>query len=797
MPRKAPFNVIFASSEDEKFRASELDEHGPTVKGWQSHRYCQFPQEIIFRLHYPISLTQVQILAHQYLIPRKLELWLGPEEHEETEDVSDLNFGYIGYITLSDNKKSSYKSRELKSISVPDCKPTTYVKLMLESNHENAHNKYNQVSLVAVQLLGECKTGLKEPSPFDDLSFEMYVDKEVSNIIRQMEAKKEEAVKAERFRYAGKLKSAMVALREVGERLGRYEVSKQQAIANEDYSRANRKKEQMDLLRSEAYATLNINDLLEEEGIMTKNDAAGNEIFEASTPSEEADTPEVCPDNIPPPGVYQSPLSPLRYTSPPVSTRSQATIVQPMRTGSLRKKKQPRTSYDQYDDRIIPAAQRSINEEKAVVVHSAALKMNEREKKQAALPISVFGISLVEKFYSRQYSDKEEGVRTLESVLRNGGLEGNKIARGAVFLLHRALRDKVFSVYSMAASAVEYFFNSFISSRVSVSEMSRSVEKILPELLSKSGDVTPRIHNTAVHTILSMAHAPELRKLNLIPVHITRPLTSSTHPRLALSRLEIAEQLILSIGISTDKNSGMTARVLAEFGASGLHHPAEAVRKVAERVLVLVYRVNPRMVRKQLPPDDDITRRNLLYRQLMREFDKIDLQMQEAKKDTPVQNNKKLMRSGSISEPQEKYADKMTMKCSTSCYSANRIPSPVSPPSSESRDKQCIFCFRTSDSFTEEGLNIHYWKYCPMLTRCTSCSEVVEIPSLNSHVESGCRKSGDRENSGETRCPFCRMLVDNTDAGWRKHLVDGRICSNHPRAAFIHRSTPPLPDSFE
>lgn len=71
----------------------------------------------------------------------------------------------------------------------------------------------------------------------------------------------------------------------------------------------------------------------------------------------------------------------------------------------------------------------------------------------------------------------------------------------------------------------------------------------------------------------------------------------------------------------------MTCRTLAEFGLSGLHHPAEAVRKVAERILVLVYKVNPRLVRKQLPPDDDITRRNLLYRQLFHEFDKIDIQV--------------------------------------------------------------------------------------------------------------------------------------------------------------------------
>lgn len=75
--------------------------------------------------------------------------------------------------------------------------------------------------------------------------------------------------------------------------------------------------------------------------------------------------------------------------------------------------------------------------------------------------------------------------------------------------------------------------------------------------------------------------------------------------------------------------SGLTCRTLSEFGSSGLHHPAEAVRKVAERILVLVYKVNPRLVRKQLPPDDDITRRNLLYRQLFHEFDKIDLQVSD------------------------------------------------------------------------------------------------------------------------------------------------------------------------
>jgi hypothetical protein len=46
----------------------------------------------------------------------------------------------------------------------------------------------------------------------------------------------------------------------------------------------------------------------------------------------------------------------------------------------------------------------------------------------------------------------------------------------------------------------------------------------------------------------------------------------------------------------------------------------------------------------------------------------------------------------------------------------------------------CIFCLSRADSFTEEGLNVHYWRSCPMLMRCTHCKQVVEIASLSQHL---------------------------------------------------------------
>lgn len=200
----------------------------------------------------------------------------------------------------------------------------------------------------------------------------------------------------------------------------------------------------------------------------------------------------------------------------------------------------------------------------------------------------------------------------------------NKVARAAAFMLHRAVRDAVFSVFNQAAETVRVLFVDFICRGVTPSEVARCVDRLLPELLAKSGDPSARIHTLAQHTILSIAACVEVREQHLIAPALARPVGTGTHPRLALSRMQMLEQLVLSQGISQDKQSGLTCRSLSECGCSGIHHPAEPVRKVAERVLLLVYKVNPRLVRKQLPPDDDITRRNLLYRQLFTEFDKLD-----------------------------------------------------------------------------------------------------------------------------------------------------------------------------
>ncbi|XP_031367191.1 centrosomal protein of 104 kDa isoform X2 [Apis dorsata] len=853
MPRKIGFNVVYATSEEDRHSSLELNVHGPTVRGWQSSRRCTYPQELILRLHGPTKLTRIQVLAHQYLIPEKLEIWTSREENASVT----TEFSYLGYITLSDNASTMYKSRELKSVALPETEAVS-LKLRLHKPHSNAHNVYQQVGLIAINILGEPYgqelTGQGDApynphytSPYDDLAFEMYVDREVAKIIRQMEAKKLQAVEEERFEYASKLKVAMENLRKAGERLGKYELEKKYAIALEDYDKAKAKKAQAQQYRQQVYQSLEVQDLLELQGPLEKNNKSSVEGKEpisidtctsnTTTVPEDITSPPrlVIPPNrdgaISPTGpAHQPPVSPLHQkpNSPEVTDSPTNGVIERQNNcnkGSLRRKTKSagptlRSSYEAYEERTIPALRHSHTNEFTRECHmdnsetKVISKLNDREKKQAALPIAVFGMEMVEKFYSKQFTDKEEGLMQLKEELKTFDPEvskhsANKTARATILLLHRALRDKVFSVYSLAAQLIRIFFSEF-ATRVSSTEIARSVERLLPELLTKSGDTTPRIHNMAVHTILSMADCKCVRELHIIPVHLTRPVSSSTHQRLALSRLEMVEQLILSHGISTDKQrhcnccSGLTCRTLSELGSTGLHHPAEAVRKVSERILVLVYKVNPRLVRKQLPPDDDITRRNLLYRQLFHEFDLIDLERKKEieashKTTTPTRTKSTENNVANLTKSPSRTSPVVSTGSSTS------ITSPSENSTEHKGDKMCIFCLSKGQGYSEEGLNIHYWRSCPMLTKCEACKQVVEISYLNLHLLNECDmrsnyvkcdtcKQAIHENSfeehrkdnkctkpieGYDRCPLCSTLVNQNK--WREHLMGDHPCVNNPR----------------
>lgn len=157
------------------------------------------------------------------------------------------------------------------------------------SPHPNKLNPNNQLALLAVNVLGEefhpndlnhlrikknsdesLEIGLA--SITDDLSYCMYVEESIVDIVKRLEQLKQRAVEDERFEYARKLKLCMNCLRGAGERLGRYSLSKRLAVLKEDFTTANLRKEQMEIYKKIVFERLELDKLLEPDGLLVEND---------------------------------------------------------------------------------------------------------------------------------------------------------------------------------------------------------------------------------------------------------------------------------------------------------------------------------------------------------------------------------------------------------------------------------------------------------------------------------------------------------------------------------------------
>ena len=248
----------------------ELNTHSPHTRGWQTPRFCEYPQEVGLALSSQSRITQVQLLSHQSKIATRIELFVG-----EGASYSTATWKRLGYLSLADNSRSEYQARELKSVYIDAA--GGFLKLVVHKCYVNKHNIFNQVGVVAVNLLGEYVSGGpggsggisgggpggpggggpgRAPGPMDELAFDMNLDPESAGRIRQIVAAKERAVEQEDYDAAKRLKSAEASLCGLGVQLAKLEVAKRAAVAGEDYDRAKDLKAEIDGLRSEISRTL-------------------------------------------------------------------------------------------------------------------------------------------------------------------------------------------------------------------------------------------------------------------------------------------------------------------------------------------------------------------------------------------------------------------------------------------------------------------------------------------------------------------------------------------------------------
>ena len=269
MTTKLSFHIFSCSSSDPDHEAAELGnigeqgEIGGSSKsdGWETQRFCIYPQELIIQFPTTIRLKQMQLLIHQHKIPSKVELYSYlPLTGGDSQDSGFPKFKRLGHFSLNDNEKTHFEARELKSVYIDVyCQ---YIKLVFHKCYTNKSNIFQQVGLVNLSSLGEIiPTSPMEGPSLQVISRDMKVFEDISQDTmdpylveryKELIAQKHTALQEENYDLAKILKPKIDRIKIATTQIAQILIQKQIAVEHEDYDTAKILKHEIEKIRAEA-----------------------------------------------------------------------------------------------------------------------------------------------------------------------------------------------------------------------------------------------------------------------------------------------------------------------------------------------------------------------------------------------------------------------------------------------------------------------------------------------------------------------------------------------------------------
>lgn len=220
-----------------------------------------------------VHISQLQVLSHQSKISSKVELYIG----HGGSNYRSATFTRLGYLSLDSNERSSYQARELKTVFIDHS--GSYIKLVINENHINKQNIYNQVGIIALSLMGSIEGLSAQPkssrgggaaagdhkhhhaagdsakmmmipaNPYNDLSTDLNLDPSTASKLRQLADAKARAVEGEDYSTAKQIKTVEQELKALGSKLAQLDMAKADAVMAEDYDLAKDIKDESDQLK--------------------------------------------------------------------------------------------------------------------------------------------------------------------------------------------------------------------------------------------------------------------------------------------------------------------------------------------------------------------------------------------------------------------------------------------------------------------------------------------------------------------------------------------------------------------
>jgi centrosomal protein CEP104 len=761
---KLKFRVVSCSSEDPDFLVTELLKHGPHTKGWQSARFCDYPQEIILQMSVPARIKQLQFLSHQFKVSSKIELYsYCPESPGTVPALDSIKFKRLGYLSLDSNEQSNYQARELKSVYIDVT--SLYLKLVLNKCHINKFNLFNQVGLIAVNCLGEELTEPGRPIARnalpESLENEMEFDPTTMDRLKALTAAKQRAIDNEDYDEAKRIKDAIERLKNVGYQLLQLEERKRTSIVSEDYDTAKIIKLEIDRLRNAVLPPLG--------GPPQTNYYA----------PVQASSHRPFSGNVQPIGGGSRPNSRPQPQQPLAREDSFSRAPRAMQDVAFDEQVIPTMAggrpYQQADDGLPLDFDRNMPE-----------PLSTQTAKFADSLIGVLGEDICRRIFSKTWQFREDGLQQIDAELQQGsaselfgGRDNVTVYTAVQGAIRHTVGDPVAQVSLRAMNLQRQLLSSYDPSRTPVNgEAKEYLNYILVSLLEKAGDNTLRVRDNAEQCFLMLARS-EVVGPGPAAQQVLKPAKDSkaSSQKHIVGRLSILNQLVKDYRID---NSTMPYKPILEYALTGFKNSNQDVRTAAYNLLLSIYScVGSRL----LSSLGDL--RPAQLEMLQSGFAEVD--GGKPRKEPPPIREVKNDRATPVRTRQ------------------SEVPRQEAPKASG-----CPFCGRTDSAFkNEDNLDIHWWKDCPMLVACALCSQVVDIITLNPHLlrecemhdlmrecprcreavhidefemhveEQACLSS--KPSSKANRCPLCHDDVGAGVEGWKAHILE-EGCPNNDRS---------------
>ena len=807
--QKIPFRIVHVSSEDEEYSVRELLNHTPFSRGWLSSRFCNYPQELLIEFPKPIKMREIQFLSHQYNIASKIEIFILPPQSEK--------FKKIGYLSLDSNERSNFQARELKTVY------TDYVCIRVKFNflrcHQNSHNIYSQVGLIALSVLGEFPNinNLNDKNNFEGmekLEDEMIYDPATLKRLKELYRAKKKAVDLEDFDEAKRIKIAIDSLKSVSQSLIQLEERKKIAIKNDDFDAAKLIKYEIDRLRN-AVAGANINETNRKIAREQKMNNMNTNINPMQLPPGYPNNSEkIRMFNTANQNDYQPINNEYEMENDEDIYRIRNNINQgykledPEKLNKMKEMQDNKnvnnninnnTQNNEIKDKSDPFNQGGkgvidVDNQKVGGIGLNFSEMVEQQLKKAgqggnvgdeegnlgdeqlsaeaykfAEPlIPVLTFPLIKLLFAQQWKIKETGFNKLNKEIKdypNSALFGDKTPEEIVVACLGAcsyvLRSNISQSLLAAMDLINSLFNKFSNIKpdgLLKNDFDRYVHDCIRLLIDHIGDPNIKLKERLENTLLEFGNYSIIGSRILFE-HI---ISGQVKKNLANSknhlsgRYNFLHRLIQNFGYNEDE---VPLQTIMNYAIKGYENPQKAVRDAALSLIVILYKFAGDKIRPYYsnlrPAQINNIEDNIAQNDELNDQINNNGQMNEDIDDQGDYNYNNNNINNNLDDEMINNSQMLSKEQQNEYNMGNN----------DDTEHTCQFCGLFNPNFTSEQIDLHQYKECPMLIPCFKCKQIVEISNLNHHFLNECAQKKQFK-----QCPRCKEAVLIKD--YEAHVAD-------------------------